>query len=180
MKKISVIVGLLCMIMMVGCSGEGGTMGDSASMEVVEDAQQFSGISTETLKEIMGEPTAEEQWTNSTSKGDFLVTTLQYEKNSNHYEFIIADDTVVRLTIYSNQYWNGTGDLFSYSGNKEDILKMFNIEVGDNAGKETDNGFSYVVVSVNDAVAEFNVQDIDSDSEKFGFVKITYNPNYFD
>lgn len=152
----------------------------STNAEVVEDVQQFSGISVEALKEIMGDPVAEEEWTNSTSKGEFPVTTLQYEKNSNHYEFIIAEDAVVRLSIYSNQYWNGTGDLFSYSGDKENILKMFNVDAGESARIETDNGVSYVLVSVNDAIAEFNVQDIDANAENFGFVKITYNANYFD
>lgn len=120
----------------------------STNAEVVEDVQQFSGISVEALKEIMGDPVAEEEWTNSTSKGEFPVTTLQYEKNSNHYEFIIAEDAVVRLSIYSNQYWNGTGDLFSYSGDKENILKMFNVDAGESARIETDNGVSYVLVSV--------------------------------
>ena len=86
----------------------------------------------------------------------------------------------MRLSIYSNQYWNGTGDLFSYSGDKENILKMFNVDAGESARIETDNGVSYVLVSVNDAIAEFNVQDIDANAENFGFVKITYNANYFD
>ncbi len=126
----------------------------------------------------MGEPVSEESWTNATSKGDFDVTTLSYDKNSNHYEFIIADDSVVRLTIYSNSYWNGTGDRFSITGDKQDICKSFNISLGENVKKVTDNNLTYTLSPVNDKIAMFDVQDIDTNS--YGFVKITYNLNYFD
>lgn len=151
---------------------------DSEPPVVIEDAEQFSNITKDELKAIMGEPVTEESWTNKTSKGDFDVITLLYDKDSNHYEFIIADDTVVRLSIYSNNYWNGTGDRFSVFGEKKDICKSFNITLGENVKKITDNNFTYTLSPVNDKIAEFDVQDIDSDT--YGFVKITYNLNYFD
>ena len=79
------------------------------------------------LKNIMGEPVSVENWTNKTSKGDFLVTTLVYDKYGNHYEFIIADDSVVRLSIYSENYWNGTGERFKYRLAKNEICQYFNV-----------------------------------------------------
>lgn len=94
---------------------------------MIEDVTQFSRISADDLKKIMGEPESIEDWINVTTKGEFFVSTWQYRKNDNHYEFIIADDSVIRLTIYSNKYWNSDGDLFQYSqSNKEDTLNYFN------------------------------------------------------
>lgn len=177
MKKIFglIIVVLLCGICTACSSSSEST---SESITIIEDVEQFSRISTRELKNIMGEPVSEESWTNKTSKGNFDVTTLSYDKDSNHYEFIIADDTVVRVTIYSNNYWNNTGDRFSITGEKKDICKSFNITLGDNVKKVTDNNFTYTLSPVNDKVAMFDVQDIDSDT--YGLVKITYNLNYFD
>ena len=150
----------------------------SESVKIIEDAEQFSRISMEELKDIMGEPMSEEPWTNKTGKGDFEVITLSYDKGSNHYEFIIADDSVVRLSIYSDNYWNKSGDRFLITGEKSDICKSFNIILGDNAKKTADTGYSYTLSPVNNKVAIFDVQDIDGDT--YGFVKITYNLNYFD
>lgn len=168
----------LC-IVLSGC-GSSASSDDSNTepVTVIEDAEQFSRINNDDLKAIMGEPNSEEAWTNKTQKGDFNVTTLEYDKNSNHYEFIIADNSVVRLSIYSEDYWNNTGDRFSFTGDKKDIAKSFNIALGDNVKKVTDNNTTYKLSPVNDKVAVFDVQDIDSDT--YGFVKITYNLNYFD
>lgn len=99
-----------------GCSS---TKNTSTTVSVIEDVEQYSRISKEDLIGIMGDPTSEEEWTNKTSKGNFLVTTLSYDKNTFHYEFIIADDAVVRLSIYSEQYWNNTGDRFTFTGKKK-------------------------------------------------------------
>lgn len=177
MKKIFVlmVVALLCGI----CTACGSSSESTPEpVAIIEDVEQFSRISTSELKNIMGEPVSEESWTNKTSKGDFDVTTLSYDKDSNHYEFIIADDSVVRLTIYSNNYWNNMGDRFSINNDKKDICQSFSITLGENVKKVTDNNSTYTLSPVNDKVAMFDVQDIDSDT--YGFVKITYNLNYFD
>lgn len=176
MKK---IFGLVFTILLCGlCTACGSSSENtSESITIIEDVEQFSRISTSELKNIMGEPISEESWINKTSKGDFNVTTLSYDKNSNHYEFIIADDSVVRLTIYSNSYWNNTGDRFYIVNDKKDIYKSFNIILSENA-KEATNNLTYTLSPVNDKIAIFNVQDIDSDT--YGLVKITYNLKYFD
>ena len=177
MKKLFL---LLTTILTIGmCSACGSSSAESSEpVTVIEDAEQFSRISTEELKNIMGEPASEEAWVNKTSKGDFNVTTISYDKDSNHYEFIVADDAVVRLSIYSSDYWNRTGDRFTISGQKSDICKSFNITLGSDAKKTADTGSAYTLSPVNDKVAIFDVQDINGDT--YGFVKITYNLNYFD
>lgn len=178
-KHMKRTIALVIMVLLCGiCTACASSNEDATTPIVIEDAEQFSKISTEELKTIMGEPVSEESWINKTSKGDFNVTTLSYDKNSNHYEFIVADDSVVRLTIYSNNYWNGDGDKFSITGERKEICKSFNITLGENAKKVTDNNFTYKLSPVNDKVAVFDVQSIDSDT--FGLVKITYNLNYFD
>jgi hypothetical protein len=154
------------------------TNNKSESVMIIEDVEQFSRISVEELKNIMGEPVSEESWTNKTSKGDFQFTTLSYDKDSNHYEFIIADNSVIRLSIYSDNYWNKSGDRFLINGEKSDICKSFNITLGDNAKKTAGTNYAYTLSPVNNKIAMFDVQDIDG--ETYGFVKITYNLNYFD
>lgn len=151
---------------------------NSESVTVIEDAEQFSRINMEELKNIMGEPISEETWTNKTSKGDFEVITLSYDKNSNHYEFIIADNSVVRLSIYSSDYWNNSGDRFLINGDKKDVCKSFNITLGENVKKITDNNFTYTLSLVNEKVAMLDIQDIKENT--YGLIKITYNLNYFD
>lgn len=179
MKK---LLSLLCIVLSCGlfsaCSAPVSKETVTGDVTVIEDVEQFSRITIDELTSIMGEPASEEQWVNKTNKGDFNVTTLQYDKNSNHYEFILADDAIVRVSIYSENYWNGTGDRFSFSGDKKDIARSFNITLGENAKKITDNNTTYTLSPVNDKVAEFDVQDVNSDT--YGFVKITYNLNYFD
>lgn len=177
MKKILL---LLTVIIMSGfCTACGSSSSkNSEPVQVIEDAERFSRINVEELKSLMGDPVSEDSWINKTSKGDFEVITLSYDKDSNHYEFIIADDSVVRLSIYSNNYYNREGDRFSYIGEKSDICKSFNITLGKNAKKVADTGFAYKLSPVNDKVAIFDIQDIDGDT--YGFVKITYNLNYFD
>ena len=113
-------------------------------------------------------------------KGDFKVTTFSYDKNNNHYEFIVTDNSVVRLNIYSNKYWNGIGENFKYSGNKQNMCKLFNIELSDNAKLTADTNYAYRISPVNDKIADFWVQDINTSSKTFGVAKITYNLNYFD
>lgn len=147
----------------------------------VDNVNNYADISIKELKEKFGEPESTDKWTNKTTHGNFKLTTLSYTKNSNHYEFIIADNSVVRVTIYSSKYWNGTGDLFSYpSGNKDDIAKMFGVTLSNNAVLNCDNNNSYIYSPANEKIDVFNVQDIDINNNTFGFVKITYNNNYFD
>jgi predicted nucleic acid-binding Zn ribbon protein len=145
---------------------------------VIEDVSQYSIMSVDDLVGKLGEPVSKESWTNKTTKGNFEVETYSYDINSNHYEFIIANNSVVRLTIYSDQSWNGKGNLFSFK-NKKQIPSMFGIELSKDA-KTKDNNLSYITSPVSARIAVFNVQDVDSKNKTFGFIKVTYSNNYFD
>ena len=163
MKKFLIGLVLLC-LMLSGC-----TATQNTEATIIEDVVQFSRISVDELKAIMGEPVSAENWTNKTGKGNFSVTTLSYDKNANHYEFIIADNSVVRLTIYSEDYWNGTGNRFSYKGAKQNICKAFNVELSENAKKAADTNYAFKISPVNDKVAVFDIQDMDK--ETYGFLE---------
>ena len=169
MKKFLIGLVLLC-LMLSGC-----TATQNTEATIIEDVVQFSRISVDELKAIMGEPSSVEDWKYNDKTP---VTTLSYDKNANHYEFIVADNSVVRLTIYSEDYWNGTGNRFAYKGAKQNICKAFNVELGENAKKAADTNYAFKISPVNDKVAVFDIQDMDK--ETYGFVKITYNTNYFD
>lgn len=146
---------------------------------VIEDVNQYSKISSEDLIAKLGDPVSKEAWTNKTSKGNFEMETYLYDINSCHYEFVIADNSVVRLTIYSEQYWNGNGDLFSFE-NKKQIPKMFGVDLSEKTRANVDNNITYKFMKVSELIAVFDVQDINPEDKTFGFVKTTYNDSYFD
>lgn len=176
-KLITMLIVLSCF--MAGCSTKKVKEIDKKVKEI-EDVSQYSNMSVDDLTRVMGKPTSKETWTNKTSKGNFEVTTWMYDKNSNHYEFIIADGMVVRLSLYSEKYWTNEGKSFSYQGKTKEILKMFNIKVGKNAKEVTDNNLTYTLSNVNDKIEEFDIQDINQKDKSFGFIKVTYNLDYFD
>lgn len=146
----------------------------------IENVNTYSLMSVDDLKKLLGEPVAEGTWTNYTSHGEVELTTLEYDINSNHYEFVIGDGTVVRLSIYSNQWWNRNGELFSYSSDdKDEILRMFGVIPDGSANLVCDNNFTYRYTPANELIKDFNVQEIDSTNKTFGLVKVTYNQSYF-
>jgi len=155
---------------------------EETSVEVIDDVAKYSRIPTDDLVEMMGEPETIETWTKQTNNyGDFEVTTYGYDKDGMRYEFIVGDDAVVRLSIYSNDYWNGEGERFSYNeDNKVDTMDVFGVEWSDNARKLVDNNITYKIISVSDKIAHFMASDIDTEDKTFGFVKVTYNVKYFD
>lgn len=154
-------------------------VGATTDVSEVVDSSEFSRITSSELIDRLGEPVTIEDWTNKTSKGDFLVKTYSYDIDDNHYEFIVAEDSVVRLSIYSGKNWNGAGEDFSYSGDKSDIFEMFGITPDSDMKVKADTGYAYRISDVNSKVAAFDIYDL-TDSNTFATVKITYNLNYFD
>lgn len=170
-KIISVI---LVLFVLVGCSS-------TQSVDVVDDLTQYSRISVVELKEKLGEPVEVEDWTYETSDGSVPVTTISYTIHDNYYEFLIGDDSVVRVTLYSNQYWTNEVELFKYNAkNKSDILEMFALIPSDSTKKAVDNGFTLKYSPFNDKVANVDIQDIREKDKTFGFIKVTYDVRYFD
>lgn len=157
------------------------TTSNENTIPILEDVTQYGKISSDDLIQKLGEPVAKEEWTNKTSKGDFNVITYSYDINTNHYEFIIAEDLVVRLTMYSNKYWNNTGELFSFNDfEKEQLPQKFGITLSEQAEIKEDNNFTYIISPVSDGIEVFDVQDIDAKNKTFGLVKVTFDSNYFD
>ena len=150
---------------------------ETKKTQTIDDVTQYSNISVKELKELMGEPVLKDNWTNKTSKGNFKFTTFEYDKDTRHYEFIIYKKKVVRVTIYSGDYWTNDGNKFQYDGNVNSIFDMFNV-VPDETARKKDTGFAYVLTPVNDKIAKFHIQNIKK--QTFGLVKVTYNLNYFD
>ena len=169
MKKFLICVAFI--FVLSGCSNV------TKDTDVVDDVTQYSNISVEQLKEIMGEPVSRDNWTNKTSKGNFKVTTWEYDKDTMQYEFIIADKKVVRATINSGDYWNGDGNRFEYDGHINTVFEMFNV-VPDKSARKKDTASAYILRPANNIISEFNIQDINNNT--FGMVKVTYNNGYFD
>lgn len=68
------------------------------------DTTQFSRISSEELKSILGEPESIDEWTYE----GYPTTTYTY--NSGNDEFMIIDDAVVRFTHYGKTVYNSNGE----------------------------------------------------------------------
>lgn len=148
------------------------------TVSFIEDVNQYSQITAEELISKLGEPTSRENWTNKTSKGDFEVETYSFDKNLNHYEFIVTDNNVVRLKLFSEKAWNHEGNLFFFKDKKE-IPSLFGVEISKDATIENENRY-YKATSVSNAIATFDVKDIRLINNTFASVEVTYNANYFD
>lgn len=174
----AILIALIVIIMKLGINDVETSENTIDEEQVIFDTMKYSRITKDELISELGKPNSKEKWTNKTSRGNFNLMILSYDIDTNHLEFIIADDSVVRLSIYSNAYWNNKGNRFKFNGTKENICKLFNISLGENATIKTDNNITYMISPVNDKIAMFDVQDMKTND--FGFVKITYNLNYFD
>lgn len=171
---------LICFAIAFSTKGKGMTASkEEEKISIIEDVNQYSQISTEELINKFGEPASKENWTNKTSKGNFEVETYSYDKDSNHYEFITTNNLIVRLTIYSAQNWTGEGDLFTYK-NKKQIPNAFGVSLSEGAKVEVDNNSTYKISHVSDSIAVLDIQDMKPINGTFGFVKVTYNADYFD
>ena len=93
-------------------------------VSVILDCSKFSRISSEELKNEFGEPENIEDWTNETSKGDFQMQIYSYNLEDCYAEFILYEDSVVKLRLFSNSQWKVEGN------DSDNIFAMFGIEPG--------------------------------------------------
>lgn len=140
---------------------------------VIFDANAYSRISSEQLVELLGEQKSIEDWNNENSKGTFQMQIYTYDLDGMYVEFMLYEDSVVKVRCYANEPWEIKKEF-------DNVFKMFNITVKDNARKVVDNGITYKFSPVSDTVAEFDVYNFDSEAHTFDSVYITYNLNYFD
>lgn len=144
-----------------------------ASVSVVLDCSQFSRISTEDLFAKLGEPTRTEEWTNQTAKGDFPMKIYSFSFDGFYGEFIVYEDTVVKLRLFADAPWQ-------VEGKSDNIFAMFGITPGDNAKKTVDTGATHKFSPVSDTVAEVEFFNFDEEEKTFDTVYVTYDLNYFD
>jgi len=141
------------------------------------DATQFSKINTKKLVEIMGKPQSINPYEWVIPKtGQSVVGDLYVYKN-NKYEFIVFNDTVTRLNIYSGTYWGYDESTFEYIKD-ESILQLFGIKDTNRDMRQTkDTGYLKRYERVTDEIYEVEIVEIQDTT--FGFAKITYDSNYY-
>jgi hypothetical protein len=144
------------------------------NVSVVLDCSKFSRISTNELESELGEPKTTEDWNNQASKGAFQMQIFTYEFEGFYGEFILYEDTVVKLRLFSDSQWKVEGS------NSDNIFAMFGIVPGENAKKTVDTGITYKFSPVSDRVAEVEFYNYDKKEKTFDAVYVTYNLNFFD
>ena len=130
----------------------------------------------------MGEPLGIDALDKKAEKDGKTLQNYSYDKDKIHYEFIVADNKVVRVTLYSEKNQQNQGDDFKYEDDPADLLAKFGIVVDDdvkddkvNPDKRTECTFS----TISDKIDAFHIADIDLEEKTFGEAVITYDKKYF-
>ena len=178
-KKVSVIVAVI----LIGALGFGISriaqnpdqyQKREEQIPVILDCSKFSRISADELKNELGEPKEIDDWNNQTSKGEFQMQIFTYNFEGFYGEFILYENTVVKLHLFSESQWKVEGS------NSDNIFAMFGISPGENAKETVNTGTTHKFSPVSDKVAEVEFYNYDKESKSFDTVYITYNMNYFD
>lgn len=143
------------------------------SLSLILDANTYARISTNELIALLGNPKSTEEWNNETSKGTFLMKIHTFDLDGMYSEFITYEDVVVKIRCFSNDKWKVKKKF-------DNIFKLFNITLSENAKKIVDTGATYKFSPVSETVAKFEVYNFDNNDHTFDTVYITYNLNYFD
>ena len=88
-------------------------------IQTIFNATEFSRVSIDELKTKLGDPSNIENWNNETSKGTFPMQIYTYNQDNDYYEFIIYENTVVKVQCFGK---------WKYDKKKDDIFTMFGIE----------------------------------------------------
>lgn len=179
MKKISifaviVFIGALCFGISRIAQNPEQYQKQNEEIPMVLDCSKFSRISINELQAELGDPELVENWTNETSKGNFPMKIYTYNFESFLGEFIIYEDAVVKLQLFSNSEWKIEGN------SSDNIFAMFGIEPDENAKKTVDTGITHKFSPVSDKVAEIEFYNFNKETKTFDTVYVTYNLNYFD
>lgn len=175
-RKISIILTLVILVLLSACSAGSTNSSSNKSIEPIIDATQFSKINSTQLVEIMGEPEKIEdfEWTVPKTNQSIVGKLYIYEKNK--FEFILFDDVVTRLNVYSGQYWGYDESTFNFE-EKDDIFPLFGIEHDNKIKKIADTNFALRYSPVSDKIDDMWIQEIEN--KTFGIAKFTYDPTYF-
>lgn len=173
MKK-TIVLWPLLLVLLIGCSST--TTDSNREIEVIIDATQFARISVEELTNILGEPQKVEEYKWIKSSNNEKIEGSLYIYENNKFEFLVTDDSVVRLNVYSGEYWGYDDSVMSFK-KKDDIFNMFGIVPSERLKKVADTNSALRYSPVSDKVADVWIEDINKNN--FGVAKITYNLNYF-
>lgn len=160
-----VLIFLLIMVLCIvayGCSAPA-----NSNVETIIDVTQYFRIAPEKLVELLGEPKEIEEVNFDSSNGNTYPMTIYYYDTIGESEFLIIDNTVVRLNIYKEM---------QYSSEK-DIFKMLGITTSNSTKKITDTGVALRYSPVSDEVADLWITNIND--KKFDIIKVTYDLRYF-
>lgn len=171
MKKVLLLA--LAVFALFGCS-ESTT---ESEVDVIIDTTQFSGVSSEELTNVMGEPESIEdyEW-KIPSSGKGIVGKL-YIYDNNKYEFLLFDDKVARLNVYSGVYWGYDDTTFSFNSGKE-VMKSFGIiNTYKNMARTVNTGVVEKYEPVTEGVQVVEIHDIKDDT--FGLIRFTYDNSFY-
>lgn len=176
MRKVNVIFTLVILVLLSACSTGNTNTSSDKPIEPIIDATQFSKINSTQLVGIMGEPEKIEdfEWTVPKTNQSIVGKLYIYEKNK--FEFILFDDVVTRLNVYSGQYWGYDESTFNFE-EKDDIFPLFGLEYDNKIKKVADTNFALRYTPVSDKIDDVWIQEIED--KTFGIAKITYDPSYF-
>ncbi|WP_431030129.1 hypothetical protein [Lysinibacillus sp. LZ02] len=171
--KLKIIAVVLFLFTLAACSSENTS---KSTVEQVIDVTQFSKISSSKLVEIMGEPEKIEDFEWLVSRTNQSIVGKLYIYEGNKYEFILFDDVLVRLNVYSGNYMGYDDTVMSFE-EKEDIFSMFGITPQSSMRKEADTNYALRYEKVSESVEEVWILEIEN--KNFGIAKFTYDSNYF-
>ncbi|MFF2179421.1 hypothetical protein ACFVT8_23660 [Lysinibacillus sp. NPDC058147] len=176
MRKLKVILTLFFLVILSACSSENSSESSDKSIEPIINATQFSKINSAQLVEIMGKPEKVEnyEWLVPKTKQSIVGKLYIYEKNK--FEFLLFDDVVTRLNVYSGQYWGYDDSTMNFE-KKDDIFPLFGIEPNKQLKKVADTNYALRYSPVSDKIDDVWIQEIED--KNFGIAKFTYDSNYF-
>lgn len=166
MKKIIMLITVILLTTILSaCSSDALKNG---STDVLLDVTKYSKISSEELIKKMGEPESIEE--------NYLNGTLySFTTDLGHFEFIVHDNMVTRLTLHSFLSWESIGTDFPYKGDPKTLIE-FGIDPSniDKNAEKTDTGVALRISPVTDKVADFWVSGI-KNNDSFDTLKVTYD-----
>lgn len=172
----TVIILAIIITIIVGTNQSSDKEDAKSSVPVIIDATKFSNINSAQLIEILGEPESVEDFKWSMPKNNQSIVGKLYIYEKNKYEFILFDDVVVRLNVYSGQYMGYDNSTMNFD-KEEDILPMFGIVHRSTMQKVADTNYALRYEKVSDKVEGVWILEIKNNT--FGIAKFTYDSKYF-
>jgi hypothetical protein len=139
----------------------------------IMDVAQYSRMTPEELITKLGEPLRKDEWIHENSKGQkHLATSYNYEIDQYPLEFIIIDNTVVKMNVLTSE---SDDNQFKIEVNK-DVFALAGITPTDKMITLSENSVTLRYASISDLVSELWVT---LEGREIRFLQVTYNSYYF-